>query len=221
MKFDLTQIKKLKLTDIPSWPSHYQILIFLFSFALLFIFAYFLFISSSFVSLNRSRTEELFLKQQLETAHTMVAKLPLYQEQNIQLSNLLDKIMLSTSKRINTNELLEKISTLASQQGVSIRDIQPLSESQRSIFTIVPIRINAFGGYHQIAKFLTDLLYSQNLVTIDELTLSQTTPNKGEKGQDSAANPLLITTTINAYWFTQQKSKQEPEKVKQPAKASK
>ncbi|MBI4249313.1 MAG: type 4a pilus biogenesis protein PilO [Elusimicrobia bacterium] len=91
--------------------------------------------------------------------------------------------------------LLDTISELAQQNGVTIMSVNPLGEQKSQYFTNMPYQMTITGGYHGIAKFLTALAVSERIFNHQNLKLA----SKGSKESEAEvqADFALISYKYN------------------------
>ena len=68
-------------------------------------------------------------------------------------------------------ELLKRISAIAKKAGLEIRSFQPLPEVRREYYAEVPVGIEVYGSYHEVAMFFDRLSKLGRIVYVQDVEM--------------------------------------------------
>jgi Tfp pilus assembly protein PilO len=88
--------------------------------------------------------------------------------------------------------ILDKLSSLSVQCGLTLDEISPEPERRQTFYTELPIAILAFGRYQDVVEFLTKVSAMRPLITWDNVIMVSPTV-------DNANTPLAIQLTATLY----------------------
>ena len=142
--------------------------------ALMILFGYYYLIHES----KASQIEQLegklaTIHERLATNRKRVARLPEFKakakELSFQLAALVNK--LPDDKEIP--ELLVQISGLGTQTGLEFTLFKPTGEVSKEFYAEIPVEIEIFGGFHQVAKFFDRIGKLPRIVNITNLSMRE------------------------------------------------
>ncbi len=147
-------------------------------------------------SLN-SKTHSL--AQDLKTNKDNIARLDQYRKELNKLNEQLEKIGHKMKSKDEIPLILENITRMADENGLKIDQIMPgtmalesLLKNNEGQYFLIPVVMEAQGGYHDFGRFLNQLEKEEVLFTIPYFTISA---NNNDPFQH------LIKLTINAIIF--------------------
>jgi len=83
-------------------------------------------------------------------------------------------------------ELLKRVSAIGKKAGLEIRAFQPLPEVKREYYAEVPVSIEVYGSYHEVAMFFDRLSKLGRIVYVRDIEFS--------KPQDRGGKVYLLVT---------------------------
>jgi len=101
----------------------------------------------------------------------------------------------------NSNEvpaLLDQVSTAARRAGLELQDVAPAGPQPGEEFDTYKYKLGVFGGYHEIAQFLTNIATLDRIVAPMNVNLIAT-QGKGEKRPRSGESLLDARFEIQTY----------------------
>ena len=144
---------------------------------------------------------ELVAKQREETTLTktyrskaaMVASLPAYQKQMVQVKKMLAEMEYALPDSQAMASLLTEITNAVLSQGLTITLFQPRDEVPYGVYAMVPIDIEVMGGFHQVAEFVSTISAMDRIVTVRNLSMRQT--------GDDTAGQLTTSASLVTYRY--------------------
>jgi type IV pilus assembly protein PilO len=101
----------------------------------------------------------------------------------------------------NSNEvpaLLDQVSTAARRAGLELQDVAPAGPQPGEEFDTYKYKVGVFGGYHEIAQFLTNIATLDRIVAPMNVNLI-VTQGRGEKRARSGESLLDARFEIQTY----------------------
>lgn len=143
------------------------------------------FIKDKHIAVEREISRESDLKREFEDKSFRVANLDALRRQMADVEERFSEILkqLPTDKEVPG--LLEDISDIGRQAGLSIETIALQPERRSQFYIELPINIQVTGSYHQLGEFVSGVAAIERIVTLHDFTIS------------TDANDVL-TMTINA-----------------------
>lgn len=113
------------------------------------------------------------LDAEIEKGLAMVEQLDSYRRQ----VGLLREEMRETAKALGDkpeiDELVRKIEALAKQCGLRIERLHPVPERSHGFYGEMPISINVFGGYHNLADFFDRVGNEKRIMNVTDLQVRE------------------------------------------------
>lgn len=116
-----------------------------------------------------SRLDELQTK--IQEGRSAQARLPQFREQVRRLELELDKLLRILPARLNTQEILRNVRTLAEQGDFDLKVFEPGSTADREFYKEWPIRITLDGRYHNLATFFDKIRRYPRIFNIENLQI--------------------------------------------------
>ena len=120
----------------------------------------------------QSRLDDLQTK--IQEGRSAQARLPQFREQVRRLELELDKLLRILPARLNTQEILRNVRTLAEQGDFDLKEFQPGKLTDKEFYQEWPIRIRLDGQYHNLAVFFDKIRRYPRIFNIENLTISAT-----------------------------------------------
>lgn len=116
-----------------------------------------------------SRLDELQTK--IQEGRSAQARLPQFREQVRRLELELDKLLRILPARLNTQEILRNVRTLAEQGDFDLKVFEPGRTVDREFYKEWPIRITLDGRYHNLATFFDKIRRYPRIFNIENLQI--------------------------------------------------
>jgi len=152
------------------------------------------------------RTERSLRDQFAEKAR-QAANLEAYKEQIVELESLLDAQLRQLPNSNEVANLLDDISFIAQDNGLTLASIKWEPEVQREIYTELPMNIHVTGTYEQLGSFAADTAALPRIVTIDKFDLSRV-DTKGKDGKVVDTELLDMKLIAKTFRYNENQAKQ-------------
>jgi len=123
-------------------------------------------------TLNTKRAQLTKLESEIAEVHAIASNLSKFREQR----ELLQKELQGALQRLpNDTELpglLTDISALGKKSGLEIRSFNPGTKVSKGFYAEVPISLEFYGGYHDLAIFFDRLSRLSRIVNLTELRIN-------------------------------------------------
>jgi len=133
------------------------------------------------------------LQTQIQEGRSAQARLPQFREQVRRLELELDKLLRILPARLNTQEILRNVRTLAEQGDFDLKKFQPGELVDREFYKEWPIQIDLDGQYHNLAVFFDKIRRYPRIFNIENLRLDAT--------RVQAGGPHTLSTSFIAKTF--------------------
>lgn len=152
------------------------------------------------------RTEKTLRDQFAEKAR-QAANLEAYKEQIVELESLLDAQLRQLPNSNEVANLLDDISFIAQDNGLTLASIKWEPEVQKEIYTELPMNIHVTGTYEQLGSFAADTAALPRIVTIDKFDLSRV-DTKGKDGKVVDTELLDMKLIAKTFRYNENQAKQ-------------
>jgi len=119
---------------------------------------------------------------------------------------------LPDEKEIKT--LLASVSDVGRDAGLEIRNFKPRDEQKKDFYAEVPVEMEVFGTFHQLATFFDEVGHLSRIVNLDEFQMAEP-----EIGQE-AVN-LKTSVVATTFRFLEEKERIKPQESKDKRRAKK
>ena len=137
---------------------------------------------------------------ELSRARATVADLPRFEAEYAHLHERWAQAaeLLPTERQMPV--LMRHITLAAQQNGVGLTAFRPSSPKQEEHYTETPIRLSAYGAYHQIGAFMADLANMRRIVTVSNVQLRPNVKGKtsGTTSAEFDASAYYLNSTAAA-----------------------
>lgn len=160
-------------------------------------------------SLDSEIRTEGQLRDEFADKARQAANLEAYKEQIVELESLLDAQLRQLPNSNEVANLLDDISFIAQDNGLTLASIKWEPEIQREIYTELPMNIHVTGTYEQLGSFAADMAALPRIVTIDKFDLSRVdSRNKDGKVVDTELLDMQLIAKTFRYNENQAKQNQ-------------
>jgi type IV pilus assembly protein PilO len=160
--------------------------------------------------LDSAIRDERNLRAEFEEKAAKAANLEAYKEQIVELESLLDAQLRQLPNSNEVANLLDDISFIAQDNGLTLASIKWEKEVQKEIYTELPMNIHVTGTYEQLGSFAADTAALPRIVTIDKFDLSRVDlKNKDGKVVDSELLDMKLIAKTFRYNEIQAKQNQQ------------
>ena len=178
-------INNLDFKQAGNWPVGVKFVCFVLAFTAVVAGGVYMFIQDKHMAVEREISREVELKTQFEDKSFRVANLDALRRQMADVEVRFSEILkqLPTDKEVPG--LLEDISDIGRQAGLSIESIALQPETRSQFYIELPINIQVTGTYHQMGEFVSGVAAIERIVTLHDFNI--------RTGSDD-----MLTMTINA-----------------------
>lgn len=164
-------INNLDVKQAGNWPVGIKFITYVLAFSLVSAAGIHFFIKDKHEAIEREITRESGLKRELEDKSFRVANLDALRRQMLDVEERFEEILkqLPTDKEIP--QLLEDISDIGRQAGLSIETIALQPEVASQFYIELPINIQVTGSYHQMGEFVSGIAAIERIVTLHNFTI--------------------------------------------------
>jgi type IV pilus assembly protein PilO len=127
------------------------------------------------------------LQGKIQEGRAAKQRLPQFREEVRRLELELDKLLRILPARLNTEDLLRRLRSLAEQGDLDILRITPGNLSDKDFYSEWPIQISLQGTYHNLALFYDRIGRFSRIINVDNLTVRAINPAVNQGHSISAA----------------------------------
>lgn len=179
-------------TGLEGKPWYYGLLVGLGVAAVIFGVTYYLLLGPTKAEIARMEGRLGDLHAQIQEGRSAQARLPQFREQVRRLELELDKLLRILPARLNTQEILRNVRTLAEQGDFDLKIFEPGSTVEREFYKEWPIKISLDGQYHNLAVFFDKIRRYPRIFNIENLDLRALQDQRG---------PHTLSTSFTAKTF--------------------
>ncbi len=169
-------INDLDPNEIGIWPLPVKIILCVIVFIATLAGGYYLFLKDKQMELEKVQAKEVELKTEFEKKAGEAANLEAYKAQIAEMKKTFGGLLRQLPTDTEVPGLLEDITATGLGSGLDFRTIQLQKERKREFYVELPIKINARGGYHELATFVSGVASLPRIVTLHDFTI---TPSSG------------------------------------------
>lgn len=141
-----------------------------------------------------SRLDQLQI--QIQEGRSAQARLPQFREKVRQLELELDKLLRILPARLNTQEILRNVRTLAEQGDFDLKVFTPGQMIDRDFYKEWPIRITLDGQYHNLATFFDKIRRYPRIFNVENLQVQALREQRG-------AHTLTTSFTVKTFVYSE------------------
>jgi len=165
-------------------------------------------------NLNRQVSE---VRENLKKSESLIARKSQIENRFNSLQAKLEDFKLALPSRSDVPNILQNISRLAGESRVKILKIEPIKLERKSplpispqvkqpvvqpppsIYTEVPIKVEAKGGYHALGEFANRIESAKNLMSISDLEIESNTDDMYRHNIRLLISVYLLQEEISHY----------------------
>ena len=148
-------------------------------------------VDADYALLKSAQEEETDLRRRFEQGQRRAANLQAYREQIAEIERSFGTVLDRLSPTTEIPGLLADISQAGLNAGLEERLFHPLEEQQREFYAELPVNLRLSGDYHQLGRFVSDIVAVPRLVTLHDVHLRPL--------EDGAAGELVLEATARTY----------------------
>jgi type IV pilus assembly protein PilO len=103
-----------------------------------------------------------------------------FEEELAQLKNDLKQALRELPNDREIPELLKRISAIGKKAGLEIRKFQPLPEVKAEYYAEVPVALEVYGSYHEVAMFFDRLSKLGRIVYVQDIEMDDADDRAGK-----------------------------------------
>lgn len=128
-------------------------------------------------ALAASQGQLAVVQAKIVEARAVAANLKSFETQRSALQAELEQALQRLPNEKELAVLLTDISSLGKKSGLEIRSFRPGAEANRGFYAEVPIAIELYGSYHEVAVFFDRLSRLSRIVNITQLNMAPESAN--------------------------------------------
>lgn len=183
----LIDFTDLSLRQIGVWPVSLRISLLVIVVALTLLCGEFLVLGNLRKQRHVAVENESTLLQSYEMKAVQVANLATYRQQSVDLTQPLSAIAKQLPEDTAMPSLLEAITKVAYNSGLSIQAIALQPEKINELYIELPIRLEMTGGYHAFGSFVSGITTLSRIVTLHDFIV--------EGDNESSLNMIIEAKT--------------------------
>ena len=170
---NLDDLRHLNMRDMGSWPLLPKIGILLMIFLSIVGAGYLLDWSDQWDTLEKSREEEVKLKDQYSTKKAKAINFELYVQQLNEVEQSFGALVKQLPNRSEIDALLTDINQAGLGRGLQFELFRPATQERvQEFYAELPIKIRITGTYHDMGAFASDVAQLPRIVTLNDLVIN-------------------------------------------------
>lgn len=188
----------LDVNNIGSWPVAVRGIVCVLLFVLVLVLGYFLHLTTLQDDLERQKREEITLREQFESKVRQAANLEAYKEQMLIMEASFDALLRQLPSDTEVPGLLEDITSAGLKSGLEFEEIKLQPEIAQQFYIELPIQIKVFGGYHELATFVSAVASMPRIVTLHDFAI--------EPAKAGSSSRLAMNILVKTYRYREQEA---------------
>ena len=174
----LRDFHDIEWTDLGSSPTTVRYVLLLMLLSALVAIGYYLQIRDKWDELERVKEQEFALKNDFEVKQQKSANLEAYEQQLVEMGDLLQTMFRQLPSRTEMDKLLVDVSQTALAAGIDVQLFEPLAEETKEFYAERPISIRMLGDFHQFGEFVSGVAALPRVVilTMHDISLRKAPP---------------------------------------------
>jgi type IV pilus assembly protein PilO len=184
--------KTLDMKDPGLWPLGPKLVILIGVFLALIGISWFVGWSAQLDELDAYQQKEKQLKDEWLDKKRQAVNLEAYRKQKEEIDRSFGELLKQLPNKAEMDAMIVDISQAALTRGLKIDLFKPGVEAKKDFYAEMPISIQMYGGYNDMALFSGDLARLPRIVTLNNIKL---------KPKDNRANVLSLDGTVMTYRY--------------------
>lgn len=175
-KFDVEKLKEVKDLDfdqIVIWPFEIKLVFAVVCAVLVAAIGYYSIISGKLPKLEAARLQENQLKSSFESKYRVAVNLEENKKRLVEINETFASALRSLPTRNETPGLLDDITFVGTDAGLSFNLINWQQEITKEFYTELPIQIEVNGVYHEFGNFASNIANLPRIVTLHNFQLNR------------------------------------------------
>ncbi|HET6656196.1 MAG TPA: type 4a pilus biogenesis protein PilO [Gammaproteobacteria bacterium] len=196
LNFDLQAINDLDFREAGNWPIAGKAALIALIFAVIVGAGYWFTIRDKIDQLHTARQQETTLKDQFKGKAHKAANLDALRKQLAEMQASFGTLLRQLPSQTEVDSLLRDISQTAQVDGLEQKLFQPQGENKKDFYAEKPIHMIVTGGFHDLAKFVSDVAALPRIVTLHDISIKPV----GKNG----TGELSMSLTAKIYRYLEQ-----------------
>ncbi len=142
--------------------------------------------------LEQVRSKEPELKKTFETKQQRAANLDAYRDQLAKMEETFGSLLRQLPSKKEVENLIVDVTQTALANGLENEQIQPLPETDKDFYAILPYRLRLHGDYHELGQFVSDTAALPRIVTLHDFQI-------GDSNREDSELVMQITAQTYRY----------------------
>lgn len=199
------------LENFSEWPLHYKCAVWLGSLLFLsYVFWQYLYKTPA-EELRRLNDKVESMEIQMKRERMLVRNLPLVRSEVQRLDRQLLEALRELPNKQETSRLLDSISDLARDAGLTIEVFKELGTTAKEFYGQKSVSLVVEGSFHQVATFFDEVGGLSRIVNINEVQMKN--PSMGSEGMN-----LATSCTATTFWYLSEEERDEQRRAEEKAK---
>lgn len=187
---------ELDVNNIGSWPAAVRALACIIIFIAVLALGYFFYLTDMQEELEHHQREEVTLKEQFTSKVRQAANLGAYKEQMVLMEASFDALLKQLPSDTEVPGLLEDITSAGLNSGLEFEEIKLQPEVAQQFYIELPIQIKVYGGYHELATFVSAVASMPRIVTLHDFSI--------EPAKAGSNSRLAMSILVKTYRYKDQ-----------------
>lgn len=185
---ELSELRELDFNNLGSASTGAKVVILAFVAIAILAAGYWFLIKDQRETLEQRERVETQLKQEFREKQQKAANLSAYEQQLLEMEEMLEVMLRQLPSRTEMPELLVDISQTALGAGIENELFEPRAEVTRDFYAEQPINVRMVGTYHQFGEFVSTVASLPRVVilTIQDISLQPVEGPGGRLRMDGA-----------------------------------
>ena len=167
----LDDLNRLSLKDIGNWPIPVKIAVMGALLAAVLFAGYWFDLSAQLAGLDKSREEEVKLRESFITKKKQAINLETYRQQLKDIEHSFGVLLRQLPNKSEMDALLTDINQAGLGRGLEFELFKPSTETAKEFYAELPIAVRVTGSYHDLGAFASDVSKLSRIVTLNDINI--------------------------------------------------